>query len=717
MFQLLPWGPMMTLNTDCLESLLKKAAVAIKPSENSLVSQSAESFRKLNNPGSYVGPWRNSFAPYLVEIMDTMGSVVHDAVIFAGPARCGKSDIFFNYLIHIQKNDPSDFLLVHMTKTTARDWSLGDLKKAFRASTDLGSMVMPGRQNMNVHDVNFIGDTRLLIKWPTIAELSGKTVPRSWLMDYDRMPQDIENEGPPFALTKKRGDTFSISYRMTVAESSPGFEVEQAEDGHEWEPETPHEAPPTQGILSLYNGGDRRRWYWRCAGCNQPFEGDFQHLVWNKAIPEPFLASKTVRLKCPHDDCGFEHTHESNLDAGQPGKSGLNLGGKWLKDGEEWMEDGTIEGDARESTTASFWLKGVSAAFATWQSILFKYLSAKEVQRRTGSDGDLKVTVNVDQGHPYNPKARGDGIHPDTLMRRPKTFIRGEVPDGVRFLVGTIDIQANRFEVMITGFDQHGTAFIIDRYSLKYSQRIDAEYDGQRKPIDPALYPEDWHVLIEDVIERKYPLADGSGRVMGIKHCATDSAGKDGFTVNAYAFWKYLKSGDPEQRGYHEKFLLLKGASSVDAPQFRVTYPNTDRKDRKAKARGEIPVGMVGTLIQKDKAYQMICKEEGEGRLAFCDGLPKSVYRELLAEVRLPTKWDNPKRARNESFDLLVYAISLLRYRTIKFDKINWEKPPSWAEEWDQNDLVFDYSDGEFDEIIEVEAPKPRLKNLGALLA
>lgn len=704
----------MISNTKTLEDLLRTTSVAIKPTGLGTVSESAEKYRRINNPGSYVGKWKNSFAPYLTEIMDSCGSTQYDAVIFAGPARCGKSDIFFNYLTHIQKTDPSDFLLVHMTKTTARDWSLGDLRKVFRASPELGEMVMPGRQNLNVHDIHFIGDTRLLVKWPTIAELSGKTIPRHWLMDYDRMDQDIEGEGPPFHLTKKRGDTFTRSYRMTVAESSPGFEVEQREDGNDWEPETPHEAPPTKGILSLYNAGDRRRWYWRCAKCNQPFEGDFEHLVWDKSITDPFLASQTVRLKCP--ECGFEHQHDADPKNGQPGKVGLNLGGRWLVEGQVWEDDGSVSGDSLKSTTASFWLKGVAAAFATWQSILFKYLSAKEVQRRTGSDADLKTTTNVDQGHPYNAKSRNEGITPETLMRRPKRHALGEVPDGVRFLVATIDVQANRFDVLITGFDEFGTGYIVDRYQIRISNRHDEELEGQYKPIDPAAYPEDWDMLISEVIERKYPLGDGSDRVMGIHQSACDSGGKEGFTVNAYSFWLRLKN-DEDNRGYHTKFLLLKGASSVDAPQFRITFPNSDRKDRKAKARGEIPVGIIGTLIQKDAAYGMLCKEEGEGRVAFPDGFPKWAFRELLAEVRLPAKWDNPKRARNETFDCLVYAISLLRHKTIRYFKIDWENPPAWAEEWDSNELVFELNDGGEYEMVEDEKPKPRLRNLGAALA
>ncbi len=53
---------------------------------------------------------------------------------------------------------------------------------------------------MNVHDISFISGQRLLIKWPTITELSGKTVPRVVFMDNDRMPDDIDGEGPAFYL-------------------------------------------------------------------------------------------------------------------------------------------------------------------------------------------------------------------------------------------------------------------------------------------------------------------------------------------------------------------------------------------------------------------------------------------------------------------------------------------------------------------------------------
>jgi phage terminase large subunit GpA-like protein len=146
--------------------------------------------------------------------------------------------------------------------------------------------MVPGRQNDNVHDKRFLSGMRLLIKWPTISELSGKTIPRLWLFDYDRMADNIDKEGDPFDLTRKRAQTYR-RFGMTVAESSPGREVENPK----WMPTSPHEAPPTRGILALYNRGDRRRWYWRCPQCNDPFEGDFKLLRYPQTSADPMDAA------------------------------------------------------------------------------------------------------------------------------------------------------------------------------------------------------------------------------------------------------------------------------------------------------------------------------------------------------------------------------------------------------------------------------------------
>ena len=66
-----------------------------------------------------------------------------------------------------------------------------------------------------------------------------------------RMDDSIGGDGEVFDLVTKRTTTFG-SYAMTVCESSPSREVSNPK----WTRQSPHEAPPCEGILKLYNRGN-----------------------------------------------------------------------------------------------------------------------------------------------------------------------------------------------------------------------------------------------------------------------------------------------------------------------------------------------------------------------------------------------------------------------------------------------------------------------------
>jgi len=663
-----------------IEQMLLGTASAIRPPERLSVSEAAEKYRIVSNPGSYVGPWMNDTAPYLTEIMDTLQSTDYTGVIFAGPARCGKSDIFFNWLEYTAICDPADMMVVHMKQATARDWSIGDFRKVVRSNKALADTIVPGRQNMNVHDIHYMSGMRMLVKWPTITELSGKTVPRVWFMDYDRMDQDIDQEGPPFDLGRKRTQTFG-RYGMTVAEASPGFEVEKPR----WRGETPHEAPPTKGILSLYNRGDRRRQYWRCVKCREPFEPDFKLLDYPDSADFMESAEAAVML-CPH--CEFPHTHDSG--PGQPGKYGMNLEGKWVKDGMVLMPDGSIIGKAPRSDIASFWLKGTSAAFMSWKDIVFRYLQAMEVYEKTGDSGALKTNMNLDRGEPYSPVALDGDLLPEMLEdRADSTLEHGYVPDDVRCLIATIDVQKNEFIVQVQGILPDGDLVIVDRFKIRQSRRRSEEDQSQFLWVKPTTYLEDWQIIVDEVIEKSYPLSDDSGRHMMIQFVGCDSGGQKGVTTKAYEFWRWLRDEHPGK--HHKRFQLVKGASAKDAPRVRITYPDAERNDRKAAARGEVPVLMMNTNTMKDQVYAMMLRTEpGGGMITFPNWLPSWFYMELLAENRTAKGWENEKKLRNEAFDLLVYCMSIaVHTRFANIENIDWEDPPIWASEWDTNSFVF----------------------------
>ncbi|MEM8348802.1 phage terminase large subunit family protein, partial [Morganella morganii] len=119
----------------------------------------------------------------------------------------------------------------------------------------------------NVHDKTFRAGNYLKIGWPSVNIMSSSDYRFVALTDYDRFPEDIDGEGDAFSLASKRTTTF-MSAGMTLVESSPGREITD----QKWTPSSPHEAPPTTGILSLYNRGDRQRWYWPCPHCGEYFQ-------------------------------------------------------------------------------------------------------------------------------------------------------------------------------------------------------------------------------------------------------------------------------------------------------------------------------------------------------------------------------------------------------------------------------------------------------------
>ncbi len=231
-----------------LEELVASQGELLQPSERLTVSEAAAKYRYIKNPPAFTGYWQNDKTPYLVEVMDTMTSLEYQGIILVGPARIGKSDLFYNWLLHSAICDPGDMIFYAMTREVARDISHGDLGKVFRHSEKLGEKLVAGRNNDNTFDKRFRNGMRLLMRWPTITELSGKTLPRVWFADYDRVEDadDIAKEGPMFDLGMKRTTTYK-RFGMTVAESSPGRPITNPK----WIPTSAHQAPPTKGIQPL----------------------------------------------------------------------------------------------------------------------------------------------------------------------------------------------------------------------------------------------------------------------------------------------------------------------------------------------------------------------------------------------------------------------------------------------------------------------------------
>lgn len=607
-------------------------------------------------------PWDPLVAPYVIEPMNCLASREYDAVIFVGPARTGKTiGLIDGWVIYNVICDPADMLIIQMTEEKAREHSKKRLARTFRVSPEVVSRLSPNKNDNNVYDRTFLAGNYLKIGWPSVNIMSSSDYKCVALTDYDRFPEDIDGEGDAFSLASKRTTTF-MSSGMTLVESSPGRDVKDVK----WRRTSPHEAPPTTGILSLYNRGDRRRWYWPCPHCGEYFQPCGDVVAGFRDIADPVLASEAAYIQCP--SCSGRILPEQ--------KRELNGRGVWLLDGESINADGSRYGDPRRSRIASFWMEGPAAAYQTLSQLVYKLLTAEQEYETTGSEETLKTVINTDWGLPYLPRASMEQRKSELLEQRAEPVPSRSVPDGVNFLVATVDVQAGRhrrFVVQVTGYGSRGERWIIDRYNITQSLRGDS--DGESQRIDPASYPEDWDVLLTDVFHKSWPLASDPSQQMRLMAMAVDSGGEDGVTDNAYKFWRRCR-----RDGLGKRIYLFKGDSIRRAKLITRTFPdNTGRTGRRAQAAGDVPLWLLQTDALKDRVNNALWRDSlGPGYVHFPDWLGSWFYDELTYEERSSDgKWSKPGRGANEAFDLMVYAEALVILHG--YEKIRWPDAPEWA--------------------------------------
>ncbi|EIY2809203.1 phage terminase large subunit family protein [Escherichia coli] len=650
------------LNQETAKAARTDSGYILRAPRRMLVADAVAQYMRVPMGAGNSVPWDPLVAPYVIEPMNCLASREYDAVIFVGPARTGKTiGLIDGWVIYNVICDPADMLIIQMTEEKAREHSKKRLARTFRVSPEVVSRLSPNKNDNNVYDRTFLAGNYLKIGWPSVNIMSSSDYKCVALTDYDRFPEDIDGEGDAFSLASKRTTTF-MSSGMTLVESSPGRDVKDVK----WRRTSPHEAPPTTGILSLYNRGDRRRWYWPCPHCGEYFQPCGDVVAGFRDIADPVLASEAAYIQCP--SCSGRIMPEQ--------KRELNGRGVWLRDGESINADGSRYGDPRRSRIASFWMEGPAAAYQTLSQLVYKLLTAEQEYETTGSEETLKTVINTDWGLPYLPRASMEQRKSELLEQRAEPVPSRSVPDGVNFLVATVDVQAGRhrrFVVQVTGYGSRGERWIIDRYNITQSLRGDS--DGESQRIDPASYPEDWDVLLTDVFHKSWPLASDPSQQMRLMAMAVDSGGEDGVTDNAYKFWRRCR-----RDGLGKRIYLFKGDSIRRAKLITRTFPdNTGRTGRRAQAAGDVPLWLLQTDALKDQVNNALWRDSpGPGYVHFPDWLGSWFYDELTYEERSSDgKWSKPGRGANEAFDLMVYAEALVILHG--YEKIRWPDAPEWA--------------------------------------
>jgi phage terminase large subunit GpA-like protein len=636
--------------------LVAEALDALLPRRRVSVAEWTRASRYVR--GAHAGLWNPDIAPYLEEPMEAFDTDGVEEIALVGPGRCGKTTVAESVLLKTIKADSApigwyantDDVVKSYVKTTVNP--LLDDHEAARAGGTLDDSLSFKRflrgtavEFLAASDANFRNKT---FRYVIGDEFDG----------YDPALGDARGLLNMRRATEGRlGRTLFVSHPDRAEGNTPT----------DWR----------RGIMAIYAASTRCTWWWACPHCgaySSPNPGTVRHM----AIVYPADAAlETIaaeaRLLCPVNGCLIEDRS----------RTAMNRTGRWIGAGQAIDQDGTITGMRMPNSVAGYWIVGAMSPFLL-AGIGGLAAARVEAERAVeagddGADVTLRQVLTKQWGIPNQPPvAKGNAIDAATLAARAETLPIGVVPAGVRFLTAFLDIQANRFELLVRGWGDGGESWIIDHQAIQG---------------EPATAPDDWDAAIRAALHGAYPLADGSGRVMKVRGAGYDSGGAPGVTEQAYAAWKRFRNTGHARRlgviGARDAWNLLptKGMSTMGAYRLTVDYPDTVRKDRKTAAKGEIPLGKFNANQFKDAlAGQLAVAMPGRNYIHLPDWMTPDHFGQMVAETRKANgAWEKVAKA-NEWLDLLVGTHVIAHLHGL--NRLNWANPPGWAADWATNTAV-----------------------------
>jgi phage terminase large subunit GpA-like protein len=615
----------------------------ILPQQSISINQFAATKRKMVNQGGEPFPYNPELTPYAVGINDACDHPDVRVIAVKGNTRSAKT--------------------VSAENMVLRDWTYGRSKNVLWFMQDEDSLNdyidERGEEMLRIHPEvdekidwtdpkngrkrKKIGKSLVLYRPATQRALRAKAAPTIVADEIDAYTKKVRDA--IMTLVTSRQEEFGTAAKAYIC-SHP-------------------DAGPDGGIDQVLKDSLLHIWFVRCPHCGKAsspaVEAEAQNkarMRWNVNEMMPlademdrvdFLdhVAANVRLVCPHDGCDATFGPAERLD--------LMAAGRWLQPHQEWLDDGTIKGEPRVSATMGFVIHAFMAPFVKLPETARDWAAAKLTLDATGIDTHFREVVVKKLGETpigASEEERVEGWK--TVQARISShYPIKTVPAGVMFLTAFVDVQGDRFEVRVIGWDLGKQSWLIDAYALKQWPAFGkhSAFDN----IDPGNRLTDWDIITEAVIKASYPLQSNPQRLeaglpelfLPIAKTVINSAGQPGVTNNART-WAANGMATKEFQTY--QILLMQGSARKTGETYG--KPKQVEFDDMAKPLAT-PVFERYPNVHEIKrliARRMKIDEPGPGRMHMPSAISPRYYQELTAERLVNGDWVQSAR-RNETWD------------------------------------------------------------------
>ena len=421
--------------------------------------------------------------------------------------------------------------------------------------------------------------------------------------ERDRWALSAGNEGDPWDLAMARQTTFYNAKSGEV--STPTVKNASA-------------------IEAAYATGTMERWKSRCPHC-----GEYHEIQW-------------ADIRFEHDEiivAGKKTYKVRSVCYACPGCGCISTEAEMKRAPARWEADNPA---AYEQGTRSFWLNAFVSQWASWESIILKYLNA------IGSTRKMQVVYNTCFGELWED--RGDLEDEDSLMARREEY-PAELPEGVLVLTAGVDTQDDRMEYEIVGHGHFGETWGIEKGIV------------MGRPDDDAV----WAQLDELVFDRVLRFENGVGLKMSMS-----------FVDEGGHFTQEVRMQCRARLG--KKVFCIKGMPGSDKPY--TAPPKKQKIIIKQTTVGTCWQYQIGVDSGKEVIMDNLRVQTPGAK--YChfpkrDDYGSGYFTGLLSEVKVydpnkkqPWQWKKiPGHERNEALDCRNYALAAFKALPCDLDGID----------------------------------------------
>lgn len=590
-----------------LNKVIAKAMAGMLPPDDLTVTEWAEQNRRLSAESSAEpGPWRTERTPYLREPMNAWTDPKIRHIVMVAASQVGKSEFLNNCIGYVIDQDPGSILFVHPTTIDAKEYSKLRIKPMIRDCPTLRKKVSDPKSRDSGNTIlqkTYPGGILTMCGSTEAHALASKPIRYVLGDERDRWALSAGNEGDPWDLAMARQTTFYNAKSGEV--STPTVKNASA-------------------IEAAYATGTMERWKSRCPHC-----GEYHEIQW-------------ADIRFEHDEiivAGKKTYKVRSVCYACPGCGCISTEAEMKRAPARWEADNPA---AYEQGTRSFWLNAFVSQWASWESIILKYLNA------IGSTRKMQVVYNTCFGELWED--RGDLEDEDSLMARREEY-PAELPEGVLVLTAGVDTQDDRMEYEIVGHGHFGETWGIEKGII------------MGRPDDDAV----WAQLDELVFDRVLRFENGVGLKMSMS-----------FVDEGGHFTQEVRMQCRARLG--KKVFCIKGMPGSDKPY--TAPPKKQKIIIKQTAVGTCWQYQIGVDSGKEVIMDNLRVQTPGAK--YChfpkrDDYGSGYFTGLLSEVKVydpnkkqPWQWKKiPGHERNEALDCRNYALAAFKVLPKNLDEID----------------------------------------------